>query len=99
MHQYYQILQTVLAGFIIVFPDWYQNASAKIGRLVTVPCPIGAAHVLLLPPAVSERHRPSVASVLTCSATVRCVINMTAIAIVDAQNYARHTRASGELFE
>ncbi len=39
------------------------------------------------------------AHVLTPSATVRRVVNMTAIAVVDAQQYARRKQASGELFD
>jgi malate dehydrogenase (oxaloacetate-decarboxylating)(NADP+) len=38
------------------------------------------------------------AHVLTPSATVRRVVNMTAIAVVDAQQYDRRTKTSGELF-
>ena len=61
------------------------NMARVIGKGVTIG-------PMLMGPA-----RP--AHVLTPSATVRRVVNMTAIAVVDAQEYARREQTTGELFD
>jgi malate dehydrogenase (oxaloacetate-decarboxylating)(NADP+) len=55
------------------------------------------SNAVTIGPMLMGAGRP--AHVLTPSATVRRVVNMTAMAVVDAQEYVRHQLTTGKLFD